>query len=175
MTEPKLYHIGTLEGCPLQNVTVGGVCFPRYTEEVSHNEDSNVTTRSRRNGDIVPLSDSQRDFILKRMGSRVVRWNGSRTRGRVITVESERFNPNKYDDLLSNYLFMREVPNTAASFFGEKPASIGSMSVLEEEAKESSKASERAARATKTDKRRRKRAKRRRVTGDPVDPLEELK
>lgn len=72
--EEKLnrYWIGTTPDCPIQNVTVGGICFPRFSGTPTF-DDSAVPDRKLDMGQHANLSAAHVKFIQKHVSVRVIR------------------------------------------------------------------------------------------------------
>lgn len=125
-----LYHVGTQKGCPFHNVTVGGICFPEFTEEVKHNAATQQTDRSRKVGDILPLTDAEATRVKDAISKRVIRWAGAEgrdekgdpiiRRGFIRLVSDSRFRKMPGDEPLGKYLYMDMVSPDAlqASMLG---------------------------------------------------------
>lgn len=118
----KMYHVGTLPGCSHHNVTVGGICFPEETEVVTLNPNTRLTDRSKRKGDIIPLTQIQVDRIKKAVGERVIRWMGAHKaengeeiprRGFIRVTTDKRFSPGPTDEPIAKYLYMDELASGA--------------------------------------------------------------
>lgn len=107
-TVEELYWLGTLPGSPFQNITVGGICFPAFTEEIAFTK-NNETRRSERRGDLVKLTREQYDRVLKAVERRVVRWTESGVRGFILDRSSPRYRPHPKDEPLAKYVYLYRV------------------------------------------------------------------
>ena len=80
--------VGTLPGAPVQNIDLGGVNFPLFTESVSMI--AGETQRVRHNGCVLDLSESKLDRIKSTLKRKVVRWRDQRhRRGYLVTIPTE--------------------------------------------------------------------------------------
>lgn len=71
----RAWIVGTLESCPIQNVHVAGICFPRFTNRLVPSKDRSWFTHSQDEpGDLIQLSDAKIAEILDRVEKKVVRW-----------------------------------------------------------------------------------------------------
>ncbi len=104
------YHIGTMPGSPIQNITLGGVSFPRMTEEIklSRNASPASTQRNPQPGEIIELSPSQVDRILEGASCKVVRMRG--TSGKIYSSKSATFKAHPHDIPIEKFIYMRMAP-----------------------------------------------------------------
>ena len=105
------YWVGVLEECPLQNIVVGGVCFPKYSGNFA------VTERGDRqgvshNGIEIKLSEDEVAAVIQSVGRRVVRKMGKRG-GMLVSTDARgyRHNP-KTDTPLGMHVYMRPAGET---------------------------------------------------------------
>ncbi len=110
--EAVLYWVGTFDDCPVQNVTLGGISFPRYTERVI-DDGGMITKRSPARGAMTWLSPDQVDRIETAIKNRIVRWRGRGAQRRG-TVALNRAGDARYrkmtgDEPLGHYVYMTTV------------------------------------------------------------------
>lgn len=72
--DTKPYWVGTLPGCPLQNVTAGGITFPGHTGEATNSAGDLIPDRDRSHGIIQHLSDKHVQLIKAGILLRVMRF-----------------------------------------------------------------------------------------------------
>lgn len=113
----KAWWVGTLAGAPVENVTVGGISFPRRTDLVGTDGDGQ-TTRSSRPGAIVHLTDAEVARIHKALPNKVVRSirrpDGTVSRAALYDVRGTPdvpFSPGEGDEPLARFVFMQRVPD----------------------------------------------------------------
>jgi hypothetical protein len=81
--------VGTLPGAPVQNIDLGGINFPLFTESVSMI--AGETQRVRHNGCVVDLAETALERIKAALRKKVVRWRDSkRRRGYLVTIPTEQ-------------------------------------------------------------------------------------
>lgn len=73
--EEKTFWLGTLPACPIQQLTIAGVCFPRTTTIREKREDVEVPVGHRR-GALVKLTAEKAAKVLEAIPHHVVRWRG---------------------------------------------------------------------------------------------------
>lgn len=82
------FWVGTLPGAPVQNIDLGGVDFPLFTENVTLI--AGATTRIRNNGQVVDLTPTQLERIRSALKRKVVRWRDhKKRRGYLVSIPSE--------------------------------------------------------------------------------------
>lgn len=115
----KPYRVGMKPGAPKQDIALAGICFPLYTEVVTGS--GAQTIRSRRDGDVVRLSDRQVEQIKKAAARKVFRMEGAR---RIILDASDKnYAPLHTDESVARYVYMVpmvEEPDMMAVIRGEK-------------------------------------------------------
>ena len=103
--EPRvLYHLGTLPGCPRQNIELGGIAFHRFTKGALIGE-------NRVEGQRVLLSRRELAQIKAAIEKRVVRWigTGDVARTEVLVVDAAGFRPDERDESIGRYLYCERV------------------------------------------------------------------
>lgn len=109
--EEKEYLVGTKPNCPIQNVSVGGICFPLYNEDVTV-DDAGQTHRSRINGAIVKMDKNKYEFVKAKIKSKVIRWRDKNKKiGYIVNIEKNKTLPN--DEPLENYIYIEDIRKLA--------------------------------------------------------------
>lgn len=115
----KLYWIGTTEDSPYQNVTVGGVSFPRWTGMAVWGADGTPDRpEGLRAGARVNLTEGQVNAILRGVANRILRPVGGEERAKLIPKDARTYRPMKGDEPLGRYLYMHDLSKTG----GHPPA-----------------------------------------------------
>ena len=114
-----LYWVGTFDDCPVQNLTLGGISVPRFTERVI-DDGSMITKRSSVRGAMVWLAPDQLEAIERAIHQRVVRWRGRAGANRRGVVVLNRTGDARYrkmtgDEPLSYYMYMLTVEEAVQS------------------------------------------------------------
>ena len=109
------YWIGVRDGSPRDYITLGNVCFPKYTEKVSDPEDGGlVTERTLVRGDVVDLRPEQVRVALERGRDLVVRGRGSASAPPlVLSSRNTSFHSMEADVPLGRYVFMIPIKEAA--------------------------------------------------------------
>lgn len=113
----RRYHVGLLPGGPAWSQTFHGICFPVFS--ASYDEADN---EFKREGAIVSLTKAQLTMIREAIRNRIVRWHtypkdyriaekrGMRMKAEIFDVRSRGFEPEKGDEPLVKYVYVREAP-----------------------------------------------------------------
>lgn len=143
----RRYHVGLQPGAPAWNYTFHGVNFPIFS--ASYDDQDN---EFKREGAIVSLSRDQLLRIKEEIRNRVVRWHaypknyriaekrGQRMRAEIFDVRSKGFEPEKGDEPLVKYVYVREAPpefvapEVPKAAFAELDAAIAAAERAEEKA-----------------------------------------
>ena len=116
----KPYWLGTLAGCPFQNVACAGQEFPRFTEDVKVNPDTIETKRTERPGVVVYLTDARVKAILDAVASKVVRMGGGRQE--LLGIQNQHYTRDGSDEPLGKFLYMVPLnPLMPANWQGMSP------------------------------------------------------
>ena len=107
----KKYFIGTQENSPLQNITVGGICFHRYTESVSV-EESGETLRNRQLGQIITLKDKQVEKIKKSAAEKFIRSNRIGRNPKIVSKDG-RYEADDFDQPVGKFVYMVDIEEAA--------------------------------------------------------------
>lgn len=101
------FWLGTMPGCPVQNITVAGVSFPLYTGNPRQNE-STGALMDPRYGAEVNLRKDQVEKVLKCLPLMVLRLMGpaGKKRGLILWVGSKSYQPQSNDEPLARYVYM---------------------------------------------------------------------
>lgn len=115
------YWVGTIQGFAIQNVTVGGVTFPRFCGTPSFEWDEEKG-EMRSDQPIIPgalmkLTDRQVDFIADDVTKYIVRWVGTKGPKRAILLDRAKreegklvpdhhYSPVRGDVPLAKYIYM---------------------------------------------------------------------
>lgn len=114
------YHVGTVEGSPFQNVTLGGISFPRFTGGAAVGD-------PQRKGARVRLSPSALAAIKKAVARKVCRWrnlsDGSRV-GVVMNTDSLSYRPQVGDEWLAKYVYCVRIAPEVAKIMDSEPATM---------------------------------------------------
>lgn len=105
----KHFWVGTLETCPRQNATIGGISFPRFSENVKYDERQNRTIRSQHAGAVLELEPEQEKRVREAIERKRVRMSASRMRGWIIDTTDKRYRPRSSDEPLADCVYFREV------------------------------------------------------------------
>lgn len=97
------YWVGTLPECPKQNVVLGGIDFPQYTEQIIDQE-GGLTQRNRRNGDVKYLTADQVKAIKAAGKRKVVRSQGALTT--ILNTDHKRYRPHTNDKPLGQFVYL---------------------------------------------------------------------
>ncbi len=99
------YWIGTLENIRVQNVTVGGVNFARFSGLCAF-DDKGKPSAPTQKGCYAMLSEDEVNATIQSVGRRVLRKMGTRG-GRIFLVDSKRYRRDKKTDRpLGEFLYM---------------------------------------------------------------------
>lgn len=71
-TAPRLFHVGLVDECPIEEVTAGGVHLHKLTAKVSTDIRGN-TKRDRRPGQVMRFTDRQRAQFVESIGRLAIR------------------------------------------------------------------------------------------------------
>lgn len=127
------YWCGTFSDAPVQNVLLGGISFPRFTERIVQPEGSLVTKRFPQFGAVQYLTPAQIEKIKEATRNRAVRWAGSqevyreivmteqglvtyeRTKPRTgwVVMRDGRYRPHVMDEPLGRYVYCLPVEDAA--------------------------------------------------------------
>lgn len=112
--ETKPYWVGTLPGCPVYNVSAGGISFPRYTDPPTGTDvDSMQTQRSHSRGDIVYLTEVQVAAVRRNVKDKVVRLIGNRGQGMIHALANPNFTLEAKDQPLAMFIYMVPLDESA--------------------------------------------------------------
>ncbi len=109
------YWIGVRDGSPRDYITLGNVCFPKYTEIVKDPEDGGlVTERTLVRGETIDLRPEQVKVAIAAGKSLIVRRRGSASSPPLV-LSSKRvgFFPLETDIPLGRYVFMVTIKEAA--------------------------------------------------------------
>lgn len=109
------FWVGTTADCPIQNVTVGGFCFPRFSGTPSFSEKTGKPDRPLDLGQELELADSEVKRILDAVKSRVLRSIGSKGKRATILDVDGKYATNPHDKPLAGYLYMVPVEGLSAT------------------------------------------------------------
>ena len=101
----KKYFVGTINDAPLQNITIGGFCFPNFTNELIKNDETSQLTPNKRKGDILELYDDEVKRIKDAASKKVVRWNANKTRAFIVCID-DKYKSGPNDELISKYIYL---------------------------------------------------------------------
>lgn len=106
-TEPKTkkYFVGTIDGAPFQDFTIGGFCFPNFTNELIKDDTTAQMVPSKKKGDILELYDDEVKRIKETAVKKAIRWNSNKTRGFIINKD-EKYKANINDEPISKYIYL---------------------------------------------------------------------
>lgn len=101
------YWMGTLPGCPVFNVTAGGVTFHRYTDPPTGTDpDSMQTQRAWARGGVEYLTKTQVEAIHRNLKDKVVRFIGNRGQGQIHALGNPNFSRESKDQPLAMFVYM---------------------------------------------------------------------
>ena len=105
--DAETYWCGTLPGCPMQNVTVGGQNFPLFVGTPTFGKDGQPD-RDLTHGAELDLSDRQVEAVMAGVANRVLRRVGSkeRPRGMIITRDGP-YRMQSGDEPLGKHMYMK--------------------------------------------------------------------
>lgn len=113
------YLVGTRESCPMLNVTLAGVSFPRVSG-------GSVTTDPERRGARVFLTDAQVEACKKAAAVRIVRKIGSdsKFRGELVDIRTPGFRAKPGDEWLAKHVYMQEVAAEVRKIMDDEPEAM---------------------------------------------------
>lgn len=121
------YWVGTTPECPVQNVTVGGISFARFTG-IPTFDSSGVPDRKLDMGCEIDLGQDQVELIQKAVSIRVIRRVGSqedpgKRRGIIVLIDGGRhkYRPQSSDEPLARFLYMHRTDQMTAEDRGKFP------------------------------------------------------
>lgn len=115
------YHVGTKASSPFQNVTLGGISFPRFTGGAAVGD-------PQRPGARVRLSASQMARIKTAVGRKICRWrnvgsSGDRV-GVVINTDQIGFRPQVGDEWLAKHVYCVKIAPEVARIMDAEPEAM---------------------------------------------------
>lgn len=119
----KEYHVGTLDSCPFQNVTLAGVSFPRFSGGSAIGDPQRRGARAR-------LSADNIESIKKSLGRKICRWrkgpDGSRVGGVVLSINphSGGFRLQAGDEWLAKHVYCVEMKPELTKIMDENPEAM---------------------------------------------------
>ncbi len=133
--ETEEYFIGTLAGCPFQNVAVAGVNFPLFTGRASFDDKARILDGSVARGALALLTDAQADAVVESVRRKMIRPVGEeqtrfvprlepgdgpavavmRQRGQIVNIDGAA-KPKPGDIPLAKFLYM--IPTSGLDFKG---------------------------------------------------------
>lgn len=134
----RTYYMGTLPSCPVQNVTVGGICFHRFHGYADFKEDGKPD-RELQMGKDERLTEKQVEQIRQSVKVRVVRWLGSdpepgedldpkeferrrqKRRAIIVPIDGKKTRMLPTDEPLARYLYMHDKSKMSAEDLGRFP------------------------------------------------------
>lgn len=102
---PRKYFVGTIDGSPFQNITIGGICFPNFTNELIRNDENTATIQSKRRGDILELYDYEVKRIREAASKKIIRWNPAQTRAFIVSID-DKYRKGNNDEPISKYIYL---------------------------------------------------------------------
>ena len=115
--------MGVTMDCPYECLHAGGADFPRFNEIVTHDPDTNTTSREKVRGKLIDLTRNDIEVISKAVGRKVMRKAGARQW--VMNGDNSRFAFRKGDQPLGRYLFMQIVGESMPpDWRGSNPATM---------------------------------------------------
>lgn len=116
------YYVGTLPSCPVQNVTVGGISFPRFRGNPTF-DDRGRPDRELDFGIFIDLAEAEVSFVQKAVSTRVLRLLGkepepgkddpertpSRRRAAIYPIDGKNYHHREGDQPLGRFLYMHRV------------------------------------------------------------------
>jgi hypothetical protein len=112
MEDKRAYFVGTLPNSPFQNITLGGVCFPQFTSDITFGKESNIASQNRHNGDVLQLDGEEIDRIKNAAKRKVVRWNANSSRA-FLAEKDERYRPMSSDKPIGEYVYLISVQDAS--------------------------------------------------------------
>jgi hypothetical protein len=105
ITKDKLYRYGVNPDCPVHKVTVGGLCFVRYSEEVSgYGAD---TKRNKINGQVGRVSEETRKAVMADLKYKIIRSTaGSKARSWVVDTRVRGYREFERDQPAASFVYM---------------------------------------------------------------------
>jgi len=105
ITQDKLYRYGVNPDCPVHKVTVGGLVFVRYSEEVSgYGAD---TKRNKINGQVGRVSEETRKKVLADLKYKIIRSTaGKKARSWIVDSRVRGYRPFERDQPAANFVYM---------------------------------------------------------------------
>jgi len=125
------YWMGTLKGCPFQNVALAGMDWPGYTEELP--DDPTDPSRYPRPGIVRSLTDTDVARLTEAVGRHVLRPLGSDpSTGRInraVILDAKKqdaagnkmYTPEPYDEPLAKWLYMIRVKDRMPPDWRDSP------------------------------------------------------
>lgn len=114
------YHVGTKASCPFQNVTLGGVSFPRYSGGAAVGD-------PQRPGARVRLSASQIERIKSAVSRKVCRWRTMRDGDRVgvvMNTDQMGFRAQVGDEWLAQHVYCVKIAPEVARIMDAEPEAM---------------------------------------------------
>jgi len=104
------YWLGVIKECSYNNVTVGGISFPRWTGSASFDEKGVPFGGKIDPGARVKLSDAQVEACLQSIARRIIRpfgvgGNGKR-RHQLLSIDSPAYRPSIKDRPLADFIYI---------------------------------------------------------------------
>ena len=133
------YWIGTVPTSPIQNVTVGGVCFPRFRGNPVFDRPGDAPDRALEYGVFADLTDDQVDAIKKGVAARVVRPIGlpdsefddaegvarnTRKTGQMLMVDGPKYRRQPRDIPLARLLYMHRAADLSVNDYNVIPETM---------------------------------------------------
>lgn len=115
----KEYHVGTLESCPFQNVTLHGVAFPRFSGGAAIGDPQRRGARAR-------LSASVLEGIKRSVAKKVCRWRalGADRVGVILNTDTLGFRPQVGDEPLAKHVYCIELAPEVAKALDAEPEAM---------------------------------------------------
>ena len=128
----RRYWVGVTPDCPVQNITAGGVNFPKFSGSHLDAAGDLLPESERRHGIECELTDEQVDLVRKGVSLRVIRLGGvdrtgsefedapetMRPKGRhaqVYMVDSKKYRPAPNDVPVARFLYMHRLDDMTAA------------------------------------------------------------
>lgn len=112
----RTFWIGTMTGCKIEVIHVGGVAFPRKTGTPHFDEGTKTTTYTDEPGQVIDLSEAQVERIKADVLQKVIRPVGGRWR--MLTRNGKTYRAQVGDIPAGRFLYMHDLSETG----GRKPA-----------------------------------------------------